>query len=119
MGKNKEQYQFFIGVFTNARMGQLITRYEEILQEEELRLEIKNIKYKHTKKIRIILGPNLRFAARTVYKNKIYSNINQIDWVLETKKNFIYEKDYKSQCITVYTTLSAHKTVDQKLQQMK
>ena len=49
----------------------------------------------------------------------MYSNINQIDWVLETKKNFIYEKDYRSKFITVYTTLSLHETVDQKLQQMK
>ena len=110
--KNKEQYQFFIGVFANARIGQLITGYEEILQEEELRLEIKNTKYEHTKKIGIILRPNLRFAVRTVYENEMYLNINQIDQVLETKKNFIYEKDYRSQCITVYVTLSAYETVD-------
>ena len=33
-------------------------------------------KYEYTKKIGIILRPNLRFAARTVYKNEMYSNIN-------------------------------------------
>ena len=60
-------------------MGQLITGYEEILQEEEIWLEIKNTKYEHTKKIGIILRPNLRFIARTIYKNEIYSNINQTD----------------------------------------
>ena len=114
--KKKEQYQFFIRVFTNAQMGQLIIGYEDFLQEEELRLEIKNTKYEHTKKIGIILRPNLRFAARTVYENEMYSNINQIDWVLEIKKNFIYKKDYRLQCITVYATLSAYEIVDQKLQ---
>jgi len=49
----------------------------------------------------------------------MYSNINQTDLVLKIKKNFIYKKDYRSQCITVYATLSAYKIVDQKLQQLK
>ena len=59
VGKNNDQLQFFIIIKIKVQIGKLITRYKDILVEERLRLEIKYTKYEYTKKIGIIIGPNL------------------------------------------------------------
>ena len=104
---------------TKSRIGQLIKGYEEILLEEQLYLEVKTTTYEYIKRIGIIIGLNLRFTAKSFYKNKMYTSLKLGDRVLETKKDFIYEKDYKLQCMTVYTTLSTHEKIDRQLQEMK
>ena len=67
-------------------------------------------------KIGIIIGPNLQFVSKPVYKNEIYTQLKETDKIIEIKKEFVYEKDYKSQCITIFTILSSHEVVDKKLQ---
>ena len=119
IGKTKTQVQLFIRVLTTVCLEKLITGYKQLLREENISLELKHTKYEYTKRIRIIIGPNLHFASKSVYENEIYLWIKRTNKIIKTKKAFIYKRDYKSQCIIVYATLSTYETIDKELQQMK
>ena len=69
-------------------MGKLITRYEDILVEEWLRLETKDTKYEYTKKIGIIIEPNLQFASKPVYENKMYTQLKETEKTIKTRKDY-------------------------------
>jgi len=119
IGKNQDQTQFFIVVLITNRIGLLIKGYKAILIEEQLHLEIKITEIEHIRKIGIILGPNLWFAAKIVYETEMYNILKLEQRLLEIKKDFIYEKDYKSQCIIVFTILLNQEKMDHQLQQIK
>ena len=55
----------------------------------------------HTVKIRILLGLNLQFASKLNYEKDIYNKLKYDKQIVEIKKDIIYEKDYKSQCIVI------------------
>ena len=55
----------------------------------------------HTVKIGILLGPNLQFASKLNYEKDIYDKLKYDKRIMEIKKDIIYEKDYKSQCIVI------------------
>ena len=73
----------------------------------------------HTVKIRIILGPNLKFASKENYEENIYQKLKYKERIVEIKKDVTFKKDYKSQCIVVIAILVEREHVDNDLQKMK
>ena len=74
----------------------MIKGYESLLLEERIDLEEKTTELEHTKHIGIIISPNLRFITSQFYENKIYTTLKLNERAIKTKKDFIYEYDYKS-----------------------
>ena len=103
----------------NKSFGSLIKGFKDMLVEERVRLECKTTVNEHTTKIDIITRVNLRFAVKSIYEGEIYDLCGYKDRIVKLKKEIIYEKDYKSECITVHATLVNREKVDRALQAME
>ena len=73
----------------------------------------------HTAKIRIILGPNLKFALKENYEEDIYQKLKYKERIIEIKKDVIFKKDCKLQYIIVIATPAEREHADNDLQKMK
>ena len=65
----------------------------------------KTISY-HTIKIEFITGPNFKYGSADWYENAISKKyVSRPGQLFEIKKEFVFEKDYKSKVMTIYTVL--------------
>ena len=58
----------------------------------------------------------MRFAVKQIYEKEIYEKCGYKEKVIELKKEIAFEKDYKSEYITVHTMLSNKDSVDKVMQ---
>ena len=60
----------------------------------------------YTVRVRYFVGINTQFANSTYYEQEIAKQYQHYDKLIEIKKEYIFEKDYKSKCLTMYTVQS-------------
>ena len=73
-------------MFTKSRIEQLIKDGESILREEQIHLEMKTIEIEYTKKIGVLIGLNLQFAAKPMHENEMCTRLRYNIKVVAEKK---------------------------------
>ena len=73
--KSKKKTEVFVKVMSKVYLEALIKSNIGLLNEEKLSLQIKKIKLEYMVKIRMLLGPNLKFASKENYENDIYKKL--------------------------------------------
>ena len=83
----------------------LITSFKKILIEESMRLILKTTIAEYIIKIEVLIRPNLKFAAKDWHKKAIMKNGKYDKRIFELKKEWVYEKGFKRECITIHEVL--------------
>ena len=63
-------------------------------------------------KVRIIIGANLKYKSPKWYETQLTKKYEYDNPIFEIKREWIFEKDYKSKCIVVHAILLKQKRVD-------
>ena len=64
-------------------------------------LSIKKIILQYTIRVKVLIGPNLKYYLESYYDNYITNNLEFDDKVFEIKQEYVYERDYKSYYLIV------------------
>ena len=78
---------------------------EDRIKKQKIRVSIKRITDYHTTKVGIALGANLKYGSPEWYKTQLSKRCTYDDPIFEIKREWIFEKDYKSKCMVVYAIL--------------
>ena len=108
-----------VEVLVIVNLGKLITNSEKELREENLSLELKTIMSGHIVKVGVIVSSNLQFMSKQNHEVDIFKKIKSKDRIVELKKDIMFEKDYKQECIVVLVTLAEIDHVDNSLQKIQ
>ena len=73
---------------------------------------IKHTINEHITKIEVIIGPNIEYANLRYYKELIINELLYKEKIFEIKKERVYEKDYRTTGIVVYSILSNREQID-------
>ena len=77
---------------------------------------MKKIINKYAVRVGYFVGVNTQFTNAMYYKWKVAKKYKHYDKILEIKKEYIFEKDYKSKCLTIYAIQSKQEIIDKELQ---
>ena len=111
--------QVIVEVIVLVHLEKLFTNTVQELREENLSLELKTTVSEHTVKVGMIVGLNLRFASKQNYEANIYKKLALNERIIELKKDIIFKKDYKQECMVILATLANRDKIDNSLQVMK
>ena len=84
----------------------------EILHSEKLALSIKYTINEYITKIGVIISSNIEYANLRYYEGLIGNELLYEEKIFEIKKERVYEKDYRTTGIVVYSILSNREQID-------
>ena len=82
-------------------------------------LSIKRSIEKYTTKVGYIIGPNVEYANRDYYADKMMALTGFEEQIIEIKPKMVYEKDSDSFCLVVYSVIDKKDKVDEVLQEIE
>jgi len=106
ISKQSRYSQIFIDVLSQNRIRVLATYQEQFLKKYKVKLIIKRMINEYNVRVGYFVGVNTQFANAIYYEWKVAKKFQHYDKILEIKKEYIFKKDYKSKCLTIYMVQS-------------
>ena len=73
----------------------------------------KTIGPEHTRKVGFLTGVHLKIALVPQYRDQLKEELELEDDVIELRKEIVYQNNYKSKVLAIYSILSRADNVDQ------
>jgi len=102
IGKKSRYNQIYIDIISQNKIRALAKYQEQFLKKYRVKLSIKRTINEHTAKVGCFAGVNTQFANVTYCKRKVVKKFQYYDKILEIKKEYIFEKDYKSKYLIIH-----------------
>lgn len=115
IGRKMHVLQVFFKVLTTKSVHDLRLDQQDYLKEKRIQMIPKFTKLEHTAKIGFILGPNVQFANLHWYDHMITKAAKCDKGDIEVRKEYVYEQNKRSKCITVYSIISKRQIVEEYL----